>query len=155
MSAVYYGITNHQQTAQPKITLKSHLGPHRSLQPCSSVCFVTKLLENSPPHTQCPSAHSLHDPLLHRVFLLKQLSAEDPSYFLHAEPSQQLSVFSNVTPSLLGKSPSPSDSLSLIHLACVLPLSSHYLLPGLIPLHEGYLPAPRSCFRLLIPTCLD
>lgn len=63
MSDVYYCITNHPETSQPKITFKSHLGLiNHALLPCSFIRFATKLLGNWPHSVSAyPRPHPLRD----------------------------------------------------------------------------------------------
>lgn len=96
-----------------------------------------------------PSPPSTPRSLPHRVLLLEPLSSEGTAYLLRVEPSEWFSVFSYLTPSpQFSESPSPSDPPPFPHHVFVL----RSLSPGRIQLPQGYLPVPRSRFRLVIPT---
>lgn len=108
-------IANHQETSQPKIAFKSHLGPHGSLQPPSFLCFVTKLLEHRPRSgtlaaSLCPGVPLAPRPPAPSCGSSGAALIRGTRDLFTVGPSQHSPVFSSSTPSLqFSKSPSPSD----------------------------------------------
>lgn len=92
-------IANHQSTEWPEITLKFHLQLHQSLQLCSFVHFITKLLANCPHSviTWPLLLFTLQSTAPIRIVPLKLLSSKGTSYLLIVEPDEQFSVFSYLT----------------------------------------------------------